>query len=466
MTGVDAGVPDTGDSNPPPAKDAGFDSPDVGFGDPTKGTISGRLVAVDNTVLADGEIWVAGRKATTDQSGRFLVSGLEPGMVIVQGTDSGFSNGFVRAEVIANEVTEVTILTSRSDIVPFRTPATGGTWTGREGAAAEFSAGGFRYADGTPLTDMSIFRIGHAVLDSVLELAAAPGGWQAMAPNGDLTPIEPYGALQLWLIGRNDEVIEWAQTATVAIPTSSGRRPGPNDTIRLYNFDASVGYWRDVGGGVNEGTYVDTHVDDVGWWAIGRPLTEIGCIKGRLVDNAGQPLGDVPMIVRGNNWTGGTHERSGSDGTYCANVKLDAVSAVVVNNVSAMIDGELTVTENSGRTAGTCAMPANCVDMGDQTVMTSARMCVVGRYGPGVEDAQIRWSVLDNGGVSVETGAFDKSPSDPDGFCFGAGYGASVEFTPEGVIDCTDTVAAVSIAPKPGSCGKPSTCVDVGIICK
>lgn len=461
--------PDAGaaDATSPPRVDAGHATPhDAGFGDPTKGSVSGRMVDIDGDALAEAEVWIGARQATTDQVGRFSIGGLEPGIAIVRGTADGYSTGLARAEVVASATAEVTLVNTRTKVARHRTPGSGGMWMGEDRIEAVFSAAAIADQGGVPLTDQDTARVNYAVIAKVKDMAATAGGSVAIDATGDTFAVEAFGAVQLFVLGSNNDLLRWVGTATVSIPSARGLGPQNRDPVPLYKLDESIGYWREVGTAVPSGLTIDALVDSDGWWMTGRPVAEIGCLKGRLVYSGNQPLADAPIVARGGTYMGNFPTRSDATGQYCVEVKLDAASVLNVYNVGPAVDGAWEATERSGMTAGACGMPANCVDMGDQTVPTTARMCLSGRWGPGVDDAQTGWAVKDSGGLVVEQGRVEKSPTDADGFCFGSGYGATVEFSNRGIIDCMNTVEPIMLTPTSGNCGAPTSCIDVGVICR
>jgi hypothetical protein len=406
--GVDSGgdtsaPPEAGmDTSMPPGNDSGQDAGvDAG-----PGTITGQVVdfmQFDYGLTPTATVSVVGGpQTTTDATGRFTLTGVEPGPrvlvnVTIPTTDgvaygstqlvvdlAGGATAQVTAHVLEGCVATMSVTPSGPASTSLQAACPGRTATY---CGVTFDLGALVEADGGTFTGNAQVEIipveappVSAALDAGLDYTwfeAFPGDMEATQADGGALPLQSLGACEIRAYDDTMVPLTIApgHTATIDIPAF---RPQANgETFTGYSYAPASGRWVEQGTGTfttelageNTVNVFEMQVSQLGWWNVDEATAGEGCVVGTIT-SGGAAFPNLLVTGTGIGWGGVSTGVTGADGTYC----LDGLAGSAMNVTALAQDGALTFsravgTVTTSATAASCAVNrAACANAGASSI--------------------------------------------------------------------------------------------------
>ncbi len=156
--------------------------------------------------------------------------------------------------------------------------AAGGVARGESGVRVAFAPGSLRRADGGALEgavdlDWKLARDREALAAASMDLSTTVDGVQA--------PLQSFGMVQIEPTSDGAPVV-FDGEAEVTFPLASGHGRSEGDVVGLYHYDEPGRTWtRESEGRVVAGRVVG-RVRHFSWWSAAEPITDAGCVAGRV----------------------------------------------------------------------------------------------------------------------------------------------------------------------------------------
>ena len=285
--------------------------------DPTNaGTVVGRVAdAHTGEAIAGVEVKIGNVKTTSDANGKYSLPNAPTGMVVAQFTKATYASNFATVEVSNNKTSNADRRLAKVAVRQDISAATGGTVVlAGSTAQVELPAAGVVNAAGAAVT--GTVSVEMTPIDPGVDPLNMPGNFRAQ---GEPTPIESFGALQVELRDASGAMLNLApgKTATIRIPVPEGA-VSPPLSIPLYYSKESTGLWVREGAAKLAGNvpqqYYEGQVSHFTVWNADKPYDTM-YINGCVVNSAGQP-GDATVVSEGLNYFGSDTVVTSADGKF------------------------------------------------------------------------------------------------------------------------------------------------------
>ena len=306
------------------------------------GTIVGRVVdAQTGEAIAGVEVSIGNVKTTSDASGKYSLLNAPTGTVVAQFAKPTYASNFATVDVIASATSTADRRLAKVAVRQDVSAATGGTvvLTGSS-AQVDLPAAGFVNAAGAAVT--GTVSVEMTPIDPGVNPLNMPGNYRAQ---GEATPIESFGALQVELRDASGAMLNLApgKTATIRIPVPKGA-VSPPLSIPLYYFKESTGLWVREGEARLAGDvpqqYYEGQVSHFTTWNADKPYDTM-YISGCVVNSAGQPV-NATVVSEGIDYFGTATVAALADGKF--KVAARRSSQVQVNALSGGSQDSVVVT--------------------------------------------------------------------------------------------------------------------------
>jgi hypothetical protein len=330
-------------------------------------TVIGKVVDTDGREIGGVEVHVAGKKVKTDNRGIFEVKGLDKGTHQVAVVDKGHSGAQMGVKVGDDDTAQLslTVMPLKSVMMP-RAEA-GGTVTGDDGVSVTLPKAALKTKAGKPVEGDVEAR--YVAVNDPKTLPAAPGGMKADS-QGERVDLESFGMVDMRFY-QGDELLSLAEEAELVFPL------GPNafamgEEIDVWSFDEKTGLWKSEGkgtvdkseGGNGKATLKAKHFS---WWNADKPLEDTGCITGKLLTAAGDPVPNMQVNVTGVDYLTNLNTTTDAEGSFCLSVKRGSTNRLSSFGVNAGSYFEWTVENILAPAEATTCELGSCTDVG--TVM-------------------------------------------------------------------------------------------------
>lgn len=393
------------------------------------GMLAGQVSSLDGEPIAGVAVSLStGLSATTDDHGFYSFTALTPGdTVVATFRKEGFATTAKAFTVQSSSDATVgcVIMAEAAPPVLFDADATS---TQRSGDSAVTIEGGTLVdAEGNPVSGE--VELTATFFDSSGDgVMAFPGGFEsAQGTDGSPVTLESFG-FAIYEATQNGEPVNLAPGATAVIeyvlPDNAQDDFDVGDTIPLWEFDEATAIWTEAGEGeVGEASDGSgrlawfAEVDHFSAWNCDAPVDEKHCIAGRVVSNGSSVTGALITAV-GIDYNGTSTAHTGSDGTFCVDVKRGSLVQIEVRlngSATAIATREVTVPDVSAS-----CQTGGCLNIEDISVALDA--CIMGRVLDEDGNGQAGVTVYVVPGEAVQTGADGsfcaRAPSSSDVFVF------------------------------------------------
>lgn len=288
--------------------------------------IAGTVLDASGAGLADVTVVQDGTEiGTSDASGRFEVVAGAGEQVVLQFRKPGYVRGLERVEVAAGPTALRVTLLGEAPALPFDSDA-GGKVVGMRGASIEAMPGAFVDRQGNAVAGMVDVHLTPLNPGVAAELAAYPGDGRARTAGGETVQLETFGVVDVTVRqGDTDLTIKDGMGVVVEFPLPDPMPAEPPATIALWGFDDATGEWTEEGVATldaERGVYVGT-ITHLSPWNCDQPL-EATCVKGRVIDESGDPIPGAYIIARGLDYSGDSAAVAGDTGEFCVPVRKDS----------------------------------------------------------------------------------------------------------------------------------------------
>lgn len=303
---------------------------------PAAGNVAGRVVdAATAAGIAGVRVSVGTLSTTTDATGAFNLAGVGAGertIVVFSAPThasttriasvSGTGNTDVQARMVALGAT------AQVDV------GSGGTVT-VPGSTAQvvLPAAGVQRADGSiPSGNMTV-RV--TPIAPASDTAVMPGDFTTLV-NGESTPIESFGALNVTLADANGAALNLrpGQTATIRIPLST-RSGSPPATVPLYFFSDTLGRWVEEGtatlAGSGNARYYEGTVSHFTTWNADQVYNTVR-ISGCVANANGQRVVNARVSSDGVDYSGTSSAISDSAGNFVIPIRRGSVATLAATS--------------------------------------------------------------------------------------------------------------------------------------
>jgi len=342
-----------------------------------------------------------GASVDSDADGKFVLEGLEPDpRALVNFVRSGYARTQTPIDLI--EGAENTLLQTLAEVDYVNTfDASAGLPTFEiepGGPTVDLPADNFVDSDGNlysgEITVEATFYDLTSGVDEGNEIFAVPGDFTALDASNVDQQLESFGMFQVNLTGANGIELNLAGgTSSVVMPLQSlGLAPGEDTTLPFWSYDLVLGKWVEQAEGtiitLSDGTLAARfEAPHFSTWNLDRPVSQHGCLGGRVVDALGNPRSGASVRAVGLTYIATTTSRTGADGTFCLEVKNgETVWAEISYTIAGQTATQRTdpVTTGSQATCGITgtyswnqnSSAAGCTDLGE--IPVDIQTCVAG----------------------------------------------------------------------------------------
>jgi hypothetical protein len=282
------------------------DPTDPGGGDPGGndglGSVSGIIQTANGFPLSGAAISVDGGTTTSNESGYFVISGVDEGAQLVTFTLGGYMTTYRVAQVVEGQTTHyesVVLAQVESATVD---GATGGqAATGDGDGVVDFEANSFVDAAGDPYTGDVTVELNALVPDDAEFYGTFPGEFAGVREDGSEVPFVSYGFMTVQLMTDDKAPLQLADgvTAGLQLTISEEKAASAPATIPMWYFDPEDGQWHEEGEATLDGNVYSADVAHFTTWNWDLPIEDICSISGSVVDENGAPVSGARVISQG-----------------------------------------------------------------------------------------------------------------------------------------------------------------------
>ncbi len=247
------------------------------FGNPMVANFVGKLTDFDGNSLPDVQIKIGDRIALSDSNGVFILNEVSVNekfaFVTAEKTDYIMGSRAVVPTTNGSNFINITLL--KKNIVGIVDAGVSSETSLPNGAKVSFS-GNFIDNLGAPYTGKVEVSMHYLEPNQNSTFAQMPGMLLGKSENNDAKAMESYGMLAVNLYSPSGAVLNISKDAPAKIrfPVSS-TTPNSPETIPLWYFDESVGYWKEQGKATKIGNELLAEVYHFTWWNNCLPLDSV-----------------------------------------------------------------------------------------------------------------------------------------------------------------------------------------------
>ena len=275
--------------------------------------------------VSDGENVIA--QTTSNANGKFTLKVLDTLLserIILSAQASGFSQSSVSLSSTSYSNTQnITMLPMHT--APTFDSNSAFNLTYLDTSIVSFSAASLVREDGESIQQPVKAQL--TIIDPSTDINTMPGD-MLTSQNGNLTPIESFGAIDVVMTDASGAKVNLAngKQAQINIPLAANATNAP-ETIPLYYYDHLQGVWIKEGQAnkvtVNGEIFYQGNVSHFTTWNADR-IYETIFINGCVIDNNAQPLNNARMISIGRDYNGSAIAFSDSDGKFSLAARINS----------------------------------------------------------------------------------------------------------------------------------------------
>jgi hypothetical protein len=300
-------------------------SHDGDAGDTEVGTVQGRVIFANGSAVGQVEVVIESKSYQTDSRGVFVADDVPKGNVQVKVKSDTASDAQVEVTVDKAKTAQVDLAVLPMQTVEVAESDKAGALTGSDGVVVAMEDKTLKDEDGADVRGKAELRYARASVAS--DVKAAPGGLKAVMDDQPVQ-LETFGMVDLRFY-QGGKKLGLAKDLDVTLPL------GPNafangDMVDVFSFDEMAGVWKPEGKATVQDGAAKLKVPHLSWWCVGAPLAGTSCLAGKVatMDEQPMPLAGVAVSAIGVDYWGAAVAYSGSDGSFCLDVKQGSTSTV------------------------------------------------------------------------------------------------------------------------------------------
>ena len=264
------------------------------------GSIAGTVTNTNGQAIENVTISLDGDTRLTDENGYFSFQNIEinsKGSLITMEKEGYFFNAkFVDSKLNRQNFTRVMMI-EKILTATFASDA-GAIVTTDDGASIQFSSNTIKQENGD-IYNGSVNVYATWLDPTATDLVSRmPGDLRAINTSDEQQQLTTFGMIGLELEDDNGEALNIAdgQTATIELPVPAELLGNAPETIPLWHFNETTGYWEEDGTASLQGNkYIGT-VSHFSFWNCDIPNNFI-YIEGLVVDRDGNPIPNITVVV-------------------------------------------------------------------------------------------------------------------------------------------------------------------------
>jgi hypothetical protein len=269
----------------------------LNFGSDVSKNFTGQVVDESNNPVSNVAITVANKTATTDVNGVFIINNatVSQNFAYVKAKKAGYLDGS-RSLVPTNGMNNVKITLLSGTVVGTLNSGTIGSISLPNGAKVTFD-GNFETTTGQAYSGVVSVILKHLDPTDATTFDKMPGMLLAQNASGEERVLESYGMMNIELRGAASQKLQLSTTAQIEMPIATSQLATSPTTIPLWHFDETLGYWKEEGTAIKQGTkYVGT-VSHFSWWNCDAQFPTVR-LSVTVVNSSGTSLANVRVGIR------------------------------------------------------------------------------------------------------------------------------------------------------------------------
>jgi len=361
---------------------------------------------------------IGGKTTTTKPLGDFSLSDISPSnnVLINVSADHYTPTQHVINLTSGNTVQVIAYIKGIGNTTQF-SASSGGTVSDATGGQITISSGTYEGQSGTAYTGNVSVEITSFDLSITPEFSSFPGNFAGRTgPTGSDKPFSAYGYINISVTDPDGNTLNLKSgtTAEVRIPIPASFQSDAPDTIQLWKYIESGGYWQNTGIATKEpvlGTYYTAVLTHLCWLCCGGIL-DIGYLSGKVVDGIGQPVANAYVFAKSSYYL--ASGITDSNGNFTKLVVEASCPKEVWAQKGSKVSGKLIV-DPYPAFGDTYTLPSNLILTGETfaTITMSWKVMPfhLPPYPPYLLDAHFTGPTSEGGGVSGSR--FHMTPSNP-----------------------------------------------------
>ena len=244
------------------------------FGATITSNFIGKIVDANGAKLKDVQISISGLTTMTDHNGVFVLNNVSvyEKFAYIKANKQGFITGSRAIVPTPNGSNDIQITLLEKNIVGTVSSGSESEVAMPNGSLVRFQ-GDFIDASGNPYSGQVEVSMHYLEPNQEATFTQMPGMLFAQDASNNAKVLETYGMLGVNLYSPSGEKlnISEATPATLEFPVATST-PNAPDTIALWHFDDSVGYWKEQGQATKVGNKYVAEVTHFSWWNCDLPL--------------------------------------------------------------------------------------------------------------------------------------------------------------------------------------------------
>jgi len=234
----------------------------------------GKIVSVNGAKLKDVQITIDGQTTMTDHNGVFVLNNVSvyEKFAFVKANKQGYINGSRAVVPTPNGSNDIQITLLEKNIVGMVSSGSESEVTMPNGSTVNFQ-GDFIDASGNPYSGQVEVSMHYLEPNQEVTFTQMPGMLLAQDASNNPKVLETYGMLGINLFSPSGEQLNITENApaTLEFPVAISTTNAP-ETIALWYFDETVGYWKEQGEAIKVGNKYVAEVTHFSWWNCDLPL--------------------------------------------------------------------------------------------------------------------------------------------------------------------------------------------------
>jgi len=244
------------------------------FGTTITTNFIGKIVSVNGAKLKDVQITIDGQTTMTDHNGVFVLNNVSvyEKFAFVKANKQGYINGSRAVVPTPNGSNDIQITLLEKNIVGMVSSGSESEVTMPNGSTVNFQ-GDFIDASGNPYSGQVEVSMHYLEPNQEVTFTQMPGMLLAQDASNNPKVLETYGMLGINLFLPSGEQLNITENApaTLEFPVAIST-PNAPETIALWYFDETVGYWKEQGEAIKVGNKYVAEVTHFSWWNCDLPL--------------------------------------------------------------------------------------------------------------------------------------------------------------------------------------------------